>query len=284
MFNFKDEFREKVMQDFIDSYLNGHTPNPCIRCNRFIKFSKMLLRAETLGYDYIATGHYAINEYNGQTGRYELKRPADRSKDQTYVLYNLTQEQLSKTLFPLGNYTKPQIRQIAEDEGLVNSRKPDSQDICFVPDGNYARFIEKHATVEKGNFIDTHGNILGQHNGIINYTVGQRKGLGITFGKPVCVVSKNAENNSVTLGEASDLMRTELIAEDVNLISVPEIKEPLRIKAKTRYNQQEQPATVYPMEDNRIKIVFDEPQRAITSGQAVVMYDNDIVVGGGTII
>ena len=199
-------------------------------------------------------------------------------------MYNLTQEQLSKTLFPLGNYTKPQIRQIAEDEGLVNSRKPDSQDICFVPDGNYAGFIEKHATVEKGNFIDTHGNILGQHNGIINYTVGQRKGLGITFGKPVFVVSKNAENNTVTLGEASDLMRTELIAEDVNLISVPEIKEPLRIKAKTRYNQQEQPATVYPMEDNRIKIVFDEPQRAITSGQAVVMYDNDIVVGGGTII
>lgn len=284
VFNFRDEFREKVMQDFIDSYLNGHTPNPCIRCNRFIKFSKMLLRAETLGYDYIATGHYAINEYNGQTGRYELKRPADRSKDQTYVLYNLTQEQLSKTLFPLGNYTKPQIRQIAEDEGLVNSRKPDSQDICFVPDGNYAGFIEKHATVKKGNFIDTHGNILGQHNGIINYTVGQRKGLGITFGKPVFVVSKNAENNTVTLGEASDLMRTELIAEDVNLISVPEIKEPLRIKAKTRYNQQEQPATVYPMEDNRIKIVFDEPQRAITSGQAVVMYDNDIVVGGGTII
>lgn len=285
VFNFKDNFREYVMTNFAERYLCGRTPNPCIECNRHVKFDKMLRRAMELGYDYIATGHYAVREYDEASGRYLLKRPADRSKDQTYVLYALTQEQLAHTLFPLGTLEKTQVRAIAEKAGLVNSNKPDSQDICFVPDGKYSEFIRKFTgkTVPEGDFVDTSGKVLGRHKGIINYTVGQRKHLGISLGKPAYVVRKDVEANTVTLGDESDLYTKALIAEDVNLISVEEVTEPMRITAKTRYSQTEQPAVLTSLGNGEYMVEFDAPQRAITSGQAVVFYDGDTVVGGGTI-
>lgn len=285
-FNFKDCFRENVMNRFAESYLCGKTPNPCIECNRYVKFDKMLRRAMELEYDYIATGHYAICEYDEERGRYLLKRPADRSKDQTYVLYSLTQEQLAHTLFPLGGLEKKQVREIAEKAGLVNSNKPDSQDICFVPDGKYAEFIKKFtgADIRRGNFTDLNGNILGEHKGIINYTIGQRKGLGISLGKPAYVIRKDIAENTVVIGDEKDLYTSSLIAEDMNLISVEEITEPMRVTAKTRYSQSEQPAVVSKLDDGRYLVEFDQPQRAVTSGQAVVLYDGDSVVGGGTIV
>lgn len=285
VFNFRDNFRECVMKNFAESYLNGRTPNPCIECNRHIKFDKMLRRAKELDYDYIATGHYAVIEYDGKTGRYLLKRPKDRSKDQTYVLYSLTQEQLAHTVFPLGNLEKSEVRQIAESAGLVNSDKPDSQDICFVPDGDYVSFIKKFTgkDVQEGDFVGTDGKILGKHKGIINYTIGQRKGLGISLGKPAYVVKKDILTNTVTLGDEKDLYTDSLIAENVNLISVAEIAEPMRITAKTRYSQHEQPAVVSYLGNGEYMVKFDKPQRAVTSGQAVVFYDGDTVVGGGTI-
>lgn len=286
VFNFKDNFREYVMKNFSDSYLCGRTPNPCIECNRHVKFDKMLRRALELGYEYIATGHYAVNEYDEASGRWLLKRPKDRSKDQTYVLYSLTQEQLSHAIFPLGGLDKTQVRELAGKVGLINSEKPDSQDICFVPDGDYAAFIRRFtgADVPCGNFVDTEGKVLGEHKGIINYTVGQRKHLGISLGKPAYVVSKDVASNTVTLGDEKDLYTKSLIADDFNLISVPEITEPMRVTAKTRYSQKEQPATVTYLGEGKYKVEFDEPQRAVTSGQAVVLYDGDVVVGGGTII
>ncbi|MDE7099487.1 MAG: tRNA 2-thiouridine(34) synthase MnmA [Ruminococcus sp.] len=284
-FNFKDCFREKVMKQFVESYISGKTPNPCIECNRHIKFDKMLRRAFELGYDYIATGHYAVVEYDEKSGRYLLKRSADRTKDQTYVLYSLTQEQLAHIIFPLGNLSKSEVRQLAEKYALVNADKPDSQDICFVPDGNYVEFIKKFAEYEQteGNFIDAGGKILGTHKGIINYTIGQRKGLGIALGKPAYVVSKDISANTVTLGDEQELYTSTLTATDVNLISVEKITEPMRITAKTRYTQKETPATL--LCNNGVYTVdFDVPQRAITSGQAVVFYDGDTVIGGGTIV
>lgn len=286
VFNFKDNFREHVMKQFADSYLCGRTPNPCIECNRHVKFDKMLRRAMELDYDYIATGHYAVNEYDEKSGRYLLKRPKDRSKDQTYVLYSLTQEQLSHTLFPLGTLEKTQVRELAEKAGLVNSNKPDSQDICFVPDGDYAGFIKRFtgADVPHGNFVDTDGKVLGEHKGIINYTIGQRKHLGISLGRPAYVVKKDVASNTVTVGDEADLYTKSLVADDFNLISVPEITAPMRVTAKTRYSQTEQPAVVSYLGDGKYLVEFDEPQRAVTSGQAVVIYDGDVVVGGGTII
>ena len=285
VFNFRDNFREHVMKQFAESYLKGRTPNPCIECNRHVKFDKMLRRAQELGYDYIATGHYAVNEYDEKSGRYLLKRPKDRSKDQTYVLYSLTQEQLSHTLFPLGELEKTHVRELAESAGLVNSNKPDSQDICFVPDGDYAAFIRRFTGCGTpcGNFVDMNGKVLGEHKGIINYTVGQRKGLGIALGHPAYVVRKDIEANTVTIGDESDLYTKSLIADDFNLISIDKLTEPMRVTAKTRYSQHEQPATVTYIGGGEYMVEFDEPQRAVTSGQAVVLYDGDTVVGGGTI-
>lgn len=285
VFNFRDNFRECVMKNFAERYLCGRTPNPCIECNRHVKFDKMLRRALELEYDFIATGHYAVNEYDEKKGRYILKRPKDRTKDQTYVLYSLTQEQLRHIIFPLGNLEKSEVRRIAENAGLVNSDKPDSQDICFVPDGDYVSFIEKFTgkTVPQGDFVGMDGKILGTHKGIINYTVGQRKGLGISLGKPAYVIKKDIIDNTVTLGDEKDLYTSSLIAEDVNLISVAEINEPIRVTAKTRYSQHEQPAVVSNLGNGQYMVEFDSPQRAVTSGQAVVFYDGDVVVGGGTI-
>lgn len=278
-------FEDKVISHFIASYLRGETPNPCIECNKHLKFGRLLQKALDEGFDYIATGHYARVAFDEKTGRYLLRKGADESKDQSYVLYPLTQHQLSHTLFPLGDMTKDTARTLAEEMSFVNAKKGDSQDICFIPDGDYASFIEGRLdyTLPKGNFIDTEGNILGEHQGIIHYTVGQRKGLGIALGKPAFVQSKSAEDNTVVLGDNAGLFRCELTAKDINLIAYDKLTQPLRCKARIRYNAKEQWATVTQTDENHLHIVFDEPQRAISKGQTVVLYDGDIVIGGGTI-
>ncbi len=282
--DFGAAFKDYVITDFINCYKCGSTPNPCVVCNRKIKFEQLLKIALERGYDAIATGHYARIE-KAENGRYLLKKAIDLSKDQSYVLYSLTQDQLAHTIFPLGETTKNDARELAEEIGFINARKHDSQDICFIPDGDYVSFIEKTTgeAFEKGNFIDLDGNVLGTHNGIIKYTIGQRKGLGIALGEPMYVVAKNLDNNTITLARNSDLFATTLTANRINLISCDSIPYPMRVKAKIRYNQKEQPAIVEQIGDDRIKVVFDEPQRAITRGQSVVLYDGDIVVGGGII-
>lgn len=286
VFNFKDSFKEDVIDKFANSYIAGETPNPCIDCNRYIKFEKLLKRAETLGFDYIATGHYAIVEYDETVKRYLLKRPVDASKDQTYALYSMNQHELSKTLFPLGKYVKMYARDIAEESGLVNARKPDSQDICFVPDGDYSAFIKRYTNepVKQGDFIDCTGKKLGKHKGVTAYTIGQRKGLGLSFPQPMYVTNKDAMSNTVVLGESEKLFCDSLIATDINFISIETLAGPLKLTAKIRYNQKDQPVTISPLENGEVLAVFDEPQRAITPGQAVVFYDGDVVVGGGTIL
>lgn len=283
VFNYKSEFKEKVIDKFISDYENGATPNPCIECNRYLKFEKFYHRMEELQFDYVVTGHYARIEE--KDGWFYLKKAADHTKDQSYVLYSLTQNQLSHILFPLGEYSKSEIRDIAEKNGFLNARKKDSQDICFVPDGDYVGFIERYSgkTYPEGNFVDINGNILGRHQGIIRYTNGQRKGLGIAFGKPLYVAGKNVEENTVTLCTNEELFSKELIAGDFNWI-IPNPDKQIRCAARVRYNMKEQPATAYMLDDSRVKIIFDEPQRAITKGQAAVLYDGDTVIGGGTII
>ena len=283
VFNFKDEFKEKVIDKFISTYENGGTPNPCIDCNRYLKFKKLFQRMEELEYDYVVTGHYAkVVEKNGW---FYLKKAVDDTKDQSYVLYSLTQNQLSHILLPLGEYSKAEIREIAEEQGFLNARKKDSQDICFVPNGDYAAFIEGYngKTYPAGNFIDKQGNVLGQHQGIIRYTNGQRKGLGVAFGKPMYVADKDINHNTVTLCTNEELFSDTLTADDFNWL-IPDPAKEIKCKARVRYNMKEQPATAYILENGRVKIVFDASQRAITKGQAVVLYDEDIVLGGGTII
>lgn len=285
VFDFAQVFRDTVIRDFVEEYQAGHTPNPCAVCNREVKFGALLRRVQALGQDFLATGHYAQVERDPDSGRYLLKRAADRSKDQTYFLYMLTQDQLAHTLFPLGGLHKAEVRQIAETRGLVNARKHDSQDICFVPDGKYADFIERttgHPS-PTGPFLDREGRVLGQHKGLIRYTRGQHKGLGLSTEEPLYVLEKDAAANTIRLGPDSALWTTELTAEQVNLISMPELMVPLRVTAKTRYSQREAAATVTSLPDGCIHVVFDEPQRAITAGQAVVLYDGEYVVGGGTI-
>lgn len=282
--DFGASFKKYVIADFINCYKCGATPNPCVVCNRRIKFEELLKIALDRGYDAIATGHYARIE-KSENGRYLLKKAIDLTKDQSYVLYSLTQHQLSHTLFPLGEMTKAEARDLAESIGFVNAKKHDSQDICFIPDGDYVSFIERttNESFEGGDFIDLQGKILGKHDGIIKYTIGQRKGLGIALGEPMYVCSKNLESNTITLGRNSDLFSDTLIAKEINLISCESIPSPIKIKAKIRYNQKEQPATVEQLDSDTIRVVFDEPQRAITRGQSVVLYDGDIVIGGGII-
>ena len=279
------EFDHQVIQNFIGCYEAGLTPNPCIQCNRHLKFGSFLRQAEELGFDYIATGHYAQIRFDPRIGRWLLMKAEDRSKDQTYVLYCLNQKQLSHTLLPLGGITKAEARQIAEAGGFINARKKDSQDICFVPDGDYVKFIREYTgkTYPEGNYLDLNGNVVGRHKGAICYTLGQRKGLGIALGAPAYVCGKNMEENTVTVGPNEALFATTLLADDWNWILIPELNEPMQVTAKARYSQMEQPATVYPAENGFARVVFDQPQRALTPGQAVVLYLGDIVVGGGTI-
>ena len=285
VFNLAARFDEQVITRFIDAYRHGKTPNPCIDCNKYLKFGALLQRAFELEHDYIVTGHYAQSERSGD-GRFLLKKGVDPDKDQSYVLYTMTQEQLSHTLFPLGSLRKTDVRSIAEAQGFTNKHKPESQDICFVPDGDYASFISRRSgyTFPKGNIVDLSGKILGTHNGIIHYTIGQRRGLGISSAAGCYVHAINTEKNEIVVGDDSTLYSDTLLAKDINLIAYEKLDAPLRATAKIRYRHSAQPATVIQIDDDTLKVNFDTPQRAITKGQAVVIYNGDIVVGGGTIV
>ena len=284
VFNFSDEFRRQVMDRFADAYGQGRTPNPCIDCNRYLKFRHLYDRAALLGCDAIATGHYARIEQ--ENGRYLLKKALDASKDQSYVLYMLTQDQLAHTRFPLGTLRKTEAREIADSQGFFNARKPDSQDICFVPDGDYAAFIRRHTGKEDipGDFVDETGRVLGRHKGITHYTVGQRKGLGVPSNQPLYVKAIEPARNWVVLSGNEALFSRQLTAGDFNWIAWDEPPRQFRCSAKARYRHPEQPCTVTHREDGTVEVTFDQPQRAITPGQAVVLYDGDTVLGGGTIL
>ena len=281
--NLREEFQKEVIDRFIDAYENSRTPNPCVICNKYIKFGRLLDYAEENGYSHTATGHYAQIEC--VNGRYILKKGVDKTKDQSYVLYSLTQEQLKHSLFPLGSLSKNEVREIALENGFVNAKKKESQDICFVPDGDYAGFIERYLgkTYPEGDFVDFDGNVLGRHKGLIRYTIGQRKGLGLALPKPMYVCKLCTDNNSVMLGDNANLFSNTLDAYDINLITTDKLDSSIRAEAKVRYSQNAQKATVWQTDDNELHIEFDEPQRAITSGQAVVLYDGETVIGGGTI-
>ena len=285
VFNETERFARDVMDRFVAEYCAGRTPNPCIDCNRCLKFGALLERALLLGYDYLATGHYARVKLDEASGKYRLLRGRDRSKDQSYVLYQLGQHQLAHLLLPVGEYDKPSIRRSARQAGLINADKSDSQDICFVPDGDYTRFLQEYGGVKMipGDFVDRAGHVLGRHKGLPCYTTGQRKGLGVSAGKHVYVLRKNAQDNTILLGDNEDLFTSVLTADRVNWISGETPASPLRVTAKTRYSQTEAAATVHPLPDGRIRVAFDVPQRAITAGQAVVLYDGEQVLGGGTI-
>jgi len=284
VFNFTDTFTSEVMERFIQAYKQGMTPNPCIDCNRFMKFQKFLHRASELECDYIATGHYARIS-RAANGRFLLKTGIDTTKDQSYVLYAMTQEQLSRTIFPLGELKKEDVRAIAEAQNFINAKKRDSQDICFAPDGDYAGFIERHTgtSTKKGYFINKNGKILGEHKGIINYTIGQRKGLGLTAPEPLFVLGLDVTENTVTVGASEELFTKTLTAHDINLIPIDKLDNSLRVQAKIRYAHDPQPATLWQTDNDCLHVQFDSPQRAITPGQAVVLYDGEIVIGGGTI-
>lgn len=278
-------FSDTVIRDFTETYQAGATPNPCIVCNREIKFGAMLELALREGFDAVATGHYARVE-QGENGRWLLKKALDATKDQSYVLYTLTQHQLQHIRFPLGDRIKSELRVTAAEKGLEAANKPDSQDICFIPNGDYAAFLEKTQGVVRtpGDFLDMDGRVIGRHGGMIGYTIGQRKGLGVAFGEPRFVVRKDARRNTVTLGRSEDLFTSALIADRVNWISIEALAAPMAVTAKTRYSQREAQAVIEPCGDDRVRVTFCEPQRAVTAGQAVVFYDGDVVVGGGTIL
>jgi tRNA-specific 2-thiouridylase len=283
LLDFEDDFKNTVIADFISTYKNGGTPNPCIVCNKILKFGKLLETAEKLECELIATGHYANVEY--KNGRYCIKKAADLSKDQSYVLYSLTQEQLSKVIFPLGSMTKNDARALADELDFDNSHKKESQDICFVPDGDYFKFIEAYTgeTFKEGCFKDKNGNILGRHKGIIKYTIGQRKGLGLALPQPMYVCEKNVDTNEVILCTNDELFEKEVSVSNFNWVSIANPDKKFKALAKIRYNMKEQPCTIIPISNEQIKIIFDEPQRAITKGQSAVVYDGDYVIGGGII-
>ena len=278
-----DSFRQQVVLPFIRDYEDGNTPNPCIRCNRYIKFGVLLDEALGLGYDFVVTGHYA--RIRQENGRYLLYKAADPTKDQTYFLAGLDQHQLSHTKLPLGELTKEQVRAIALEQGFINAQKRDSQDICFIPDGDFAAFIRRYTgkTYPEGCFLDLSGKVVGKHSGAFAYTLGQRKGLGIALGEPAYVCAKDMAANTVTVGPNEALLHRTLRAKDWNWLPFPALTEPMRVTAKARYRHTEQPATVYPEEGGFARVEFDEPQRAMTPGQAVVLYQGNMVVGSGTI-
>jgi len=287
--NFKDDFATCVIDKFIAAYRLGHTPNPCIECNRFLKFERLYNRAKELGCDVIVTGHYARVLLNEETGEYELHKGQDPAKDQSYVLYMLSQEQLSHTRFPIGEMCKEETRRIAEDKGFVNANKPDSQDICFIPDGDYRGFLERQGIISiPGDFVLQDGTVLGIHTGICNYTVGQRKGLGISAKAPLYVKRIDPESNKVILSDNESLFGSNLVADDFCwTMENPDkliVDGVIRCKARIRYHHKEAEASVYLLDDKRVKVSFDEPQRAITCGQAVVLYNDSRVLGGGTIV
>lgn len=283
--NFKEEFKTNVMDYFIEEYLQGRTPNPCIACNRYVKWEALLQRSLSIGADYIATGHYA-RVVQLPNGRYTLKKSATDAKDQTYALYNLTQYQLEHTLMPVGEYDKDDIRKIAEQISLRVANKPDSQDICFIPDNNYAEFIEANTSekIQEGNFVDLEGNVLGRHKGITHYTVGQRKGLNLAMGRPVFVVEIRPETKEVVIGESTDVFTKKLYANNVNFMSIEKLEDEMHVVAKIRYSHKGADCIVKQVDEDTIECTFDEPVRAVTPGQAVVLYDGEYVLGGGTIL
>lgn len=285
VFNFKSDFDAQVMKKFACCYEQGLTPNPCIDCNRHLKFDRLLRRARELGCDCVVSGHYAQIRRDAATGRYLLYKAADHAKDQTYFLACLNQEQLAHIRFPLGSLTKQEVRRIAEENGFVNARKHDSQDICFVPDGDYVAFLERYTGKQytPGDFLDLQGNVVGRHRGAVGYTLGQRKGLGIALGAPVYVCGKDMEKNTVTVGPNEALYSMALRANDWNWYPFAALTEPMAVTVKTRHSQHEQPATVYPEENGFARVEFESGQRAVTPGQAVVLYQGELVVGGGTI-
>ena len=281
--NFRDSFKKNVIDYFIDEYMEGKTPNPCIACNKYLKFDELLKKAQGIGADYIATGHYAkIEEHNG---RYILVKSDDDKKDQTYALYNMTQEQLAHTLMPCGEYTKDRIREIAKEIGLDVHNKKDSEEICFISDNNHGKYISEAmpGKVKQGNFVDKDGNILGKHKGIVYYTIGQRKGLGLAMGRPVFVTDINPLTNEVVVGAEEDIFKTDLICKDINFIAFDNLDKSLELKAKIRYSAKPATATMTPLENGKVRVSFKEKQRAITKGQSVVFYLDDLVVGGGII-
>lgn len=282
---YQPEFEKNVIAQFVSAYEAGLTPNPCIQCNRHLKFGAMLEQALAWGFDYVVSGHYAQIRYDEATGRYLLYKAADSAKDQTYFLAGLNQHQLAHIRFPLGSLTKAQVRQIAEDNGFVTARKRDSQDICFIPDGDYASFLTDYTGKSycDGDFLDLSGKVVGRHKGAVCYTKGQRKGLGLAMGAPVYVCQKDMQANTVTVGPNDALFSPALRANDWNWFPFPELTQPLRATAKVRHSQTEHPATVYPEENGFARVEFDTPLRAVTPGQAVVLYDGDLVIGGGTI-
>ena len=286
VFNFSRQFHHQVMDRFACAYEQGETPNPCIDCNRYLKFGALLQRAKELDRDYVATGHYVRLNYDQSSGRWLLRKALHPEKDQSYVLYNLTQDQLVHSLFPLGDLSKDEIRAIAAQQGLINAKKHESQDICFVPDGDYAAFIRRHTgkTYPHGPFLDQEGHVLGEHTGIVGYTVGQRRGLGVSSNHGRLYVKQvRPEDNAVVLSDNASLFSDTLTASDVNWIPFDQLNAPLRLRAKIRYRMAEQPCTVEQISPDRVQVVFDQPQRAVTPGQAVVFYDGDLVVGGGVI-
>ncbi len=284
--NFKTEFKKHVMDYFVEEYLQGRTPNPCTACNRFVKWEALLNKSIALGADYIATGHYA-RICQLENGRYTIQKSVTDAKDQTYALYNLTQFQLSHTLMPVGAYHKEEIREMAKAIDVDVSAKKDSQEICFIPDKDYARFIEEQSgrsVPPAGNFVNTKGEIIGTHKGITHYTIGQRKGLNIAMGHPVFVSEIRPETNEVVIGENEDIFKNRLVCNKLNFMSIPELKEEIHVMAKVRYAHKGAPCVVRPLEDGYAEVIFEEAQRAITPGQAVVFYENDYLVGGGTIV
>ena len=284
VFNFSGDFRREVMSRFVQAYRRGETPNPCVDCNRYVKLGRLFRRARELDCTHIATGHYARVE-QGPSGRWLLKKGLDGNKDQSYFLYTLTQDQLARLLLPLGGLTKARVRELAEEAGFSNAQRRESQDICFAPDGDYAGFIRRYTGEEPvpGDIVGTEGQVYGRHRGIIHYTVGQRKGLGLSFPQPMYVCAIRPQENQVVLGESGELFSSVLTARDLNLIAVDSIPGPLRVRAKIRYRHREEPATALQTGPDELVVTFDRPQRAVTPGQAVVLYDGDTVIGGGRI-
>ncbi len=287
IYNFKEEFKKYVIDDFINCYANCLTPNPCIECNKFMKFGLMYEKAKELGCEYIATGHYAKTEYSEEYGRWVLKKSKAGKKDQSYVLWNIPKELIEHVVFPLADFeSKDEIRKIAREYNLKTANKPDSEDICFVPDGNYKRFLEENSEIKpkKGNIVHVNGTVLGKHNGLYNYTIGQRKGLGISYKEPLFVVGFNKEKNEVIVGEKEYIYKKEMIVKDINLLLIDSLEGPMKVSAKTRYSSAEEKATIEMLDDNTIKVVFENPVARITPGQSAVFYLGDIVVGGGKIL
>ena len=289
--NFEERFEQEVVKPFVDEYLSGRTPIPCTLCNNLIKFDRFLEMAAGVGAEHIATGHYARVSFDDRSGRYQMRKSADQSKDQTYFLFGLTQDQLARTMFPLGGYTKLQVRDLARELGLPVAGKPDSQEICFVPNGDYAAFIEAYFREQgiepdrtRGEIVDTEGRVLGEHAGVHRFTVGQRRGLRIAAGEPLYVIATSPAEQKVVVGRNDDLLRARLTAKDVNWISIPPIRSPARAQVKIRNKHVAAHATLYPAsDDSRVEVHFDEPQRAVTPGQGAVFYDHELVLGGGWI-